>query len=158
MEAKKIYLDINIVADIIDSSRQNHGRALQLLKNLILNNSEVCISEDMLSTLYYILKDKTKTLNFFKEVVFVDWHVLVFGKKVIQDAVDLSLEKNLDLEDALQCLCAKENECDAFITNDKKFYDCGVNVMSNEEFNSVIFGKKELNSKSYTQDNEDHLK
>ena len=49
-------------------------------------------------------------------------------------AIDLSLEKKLDLEDVLQCLCAKENECRVFITHDKRFYDCGVEIMTSEEF------------------------
>jgi len=46
----------------------------------------------------------------------------------------MSLEKDLDLEDVLQCLCAKENGCDVFITNDRKFYDCGINIMTTEAF------------------------
>lgn len=47
-------------------------------------------------------------------------------------------EKNLDLEDLLQCLCAKENGCGYLITNDKKFCDCGVKVMSSVEFLNVV--------------------
>ncbi|MEA3384144.1 MAG: hypothetical protein U9Q20_05655 [Campylobacterota bacterium] len=48
----KIYLDTNIVADIIDSSRTGHDISLELLEFLVLNGYEICISEDMLSTLY----------------------------------------------------------------------------------------------------------
>jgi len=134
MENKKVYLDTNVVADIIDTSRQNHSDALELLKKLIINNYEIVISEDMLSTLYYILNDKEKTLQFFQEVVFVDWNVLAFGNSVLQNATKLSFEKKLDFEDLLQCLCAKENGCGHLITNDIKFYDCGVKVLTTEEF------------------------
>jgi predicted nucleic acid-binding protein len=53
---------------------------------------------------------------------------------VIQNAIDLSLEKNLDLEDVLQCLCVKENGCNALISNDKEFVDCGVSIYTTDEF------------------------
>jgi len=60
---------------------------------------------------------------------------------VIKNAIDLSLEKSLDLEDMLQCLSAKENGCKALITNDKKFYDCGLAIYTAEEFLKGIEGK-----------------
>ena len=62
------------------------------------------------------------------------WQIVPFGKDVIKNAINLSLEKNLDLEDTLQCLCAKENGCDILITNNNKFYDCGVSIYTTEEF------------------------
>ncbi len=134
METNKIFLDTNIVADIIYVSRPNHNQSLKLLKQLILHNYEICISEDMITTLYYILKDKKTTLKFFKDVIFNDWVILIFGKRVLKKAVQLSLEKNLDLEDTLQCLCAKENGCEVLITNDNKFCDCGLTICSTAEF------------------------
>jgi predicted nucleic acid-binding protein len=91
------------------------------------------ISEDMLSTLFYIQKDKRKTLEFFK-VIYKRWVISSFGKDVIKKAIDLSFENSLDLEDVLQCLCAKENGCDVLITNDKKFYDCDIKIMTIKEF------------------------
>lgn len=134
MQNKKVFLDTNIAVDIIDISRKGHGDALELLKKLILNSYEIYISEDMLSTLYYILNDKESTLQFFQEVVFVDWNVLAFGNSVLKNATKLSYEKKFDFEDMLQCLCAKENGCSFLITNDRKFCDCGINVLTPEEF------------------------
>jgi len=134
MESKKIFLDTNIVADLIDGSRPNHAQSLELLKYLVLNNYEICISEDMITTLYYILKDKESTLGFLQNVVFRDWTILMFGESVLKEAVQVSLDKNLDLEDILQCLCAKENGCKVLITNDKKFYNCGLSISQTEEF------------------------
>jgi len=62
------------------------------------------------------------------------WEIKAFGTNVISNAIALSLERNLDLEDALQCLCAKEHGCKVLITNDKKFHDCGIEIITNEEF------------------------
>ena len=130
----KIFLDTNIVADMIDSSRNNHFLALDFLKKSIINDYKLYISEDMISTLYYISKDKISTLDFIKNIVLIDWEIVSFGKKIIDNAIDISLKKNLDLEDILQCLCAKENNCKFLITNDKKFYNCGLGIRNLKEF------------------------
>ena len=133
LDSKKIFLDINIVIDGIDKDRPNNTIATKLIYALIVKGYEIVISEDMLSTIYYIQKNKKRTLDFFKTIQY-NWKISPFGEEVISKAIDLSLEKNLDLEDVLQCLCAKENGCQILITNDKKFYDCGIEILTAESF------------------------
>ena len=133
MVSKKVFLDTNIVIDGIDKERPNNTIATTLIYELIVNGYEIVISEDMLSTIYYIQKDKKRTLAFFK-VIQDSWKISSFGEEVIRKAIDLSLRKNLDLEDLLQCLCAKENGCQILITNDKKFYACGIEIYSTTSF------------------------
>jgi len=130
---KKVYLDINIVLDILDNSRQYSKEAKLLWQKIVEFDSEVVISEDMLSTIYYIHKDKSHTLEFLGTIKEI-WTISSFGKDVINRAIEVSLRKQLDFENVLQCLCAKKNECDMLITNDNKFYDCGINVYSSKEF------------------------
>ena len=129
----RVFFDTNIVLDIIDSSRKSHKNALRVWESSVHEGIDIVISEDMLSTIFYINEDKKYALEFFKFIQ-NEWHIIAFGKKVIEHAISLSLEKGLDLEDTLQCLCAKENGCNIFITNDKKSYDCGIKVISIEEF------------------------
>jgi predicted nucleic acid-binding protein len=129
----KVFLDINIVIDFIDSKRKRHLVVVELFKLLIEKEIEICISEDMFSTIFYIIKEKNKALKFFNYVL-KNWSVLPFGEKVLTKAVELSLEKSLDLEDLLQCLCAKYNSCDCFLTSDKKFYNCDVKIYTINEF------------------------
>ena len=137
MGSKRVFLDTNVVLDMLDSSRPNGDGIGELSKRLIVDGYVVVISEDMLSTIFYVHKDKRKTLEFLK-VISKRWIISTFGKDVIKKAIDLSFENNLDLEDVLQCLCAKENGCDILITNDKKFYDCGIRRVTVKEFlNSV---------------------
>ncbi len=133
MDFKKIFFDTNIVLDILNVSRLDSDNAKLLWKKLILNDCQIVISEDMLSTIFYINKNNEKTLEFFK-IIQNRWLIVPFGKEVIDNAIDLSLEKGLDLEDVLQCLCAKENGCEILITNDNKFYDCGVSIYTANEF------------------------
>lgn len=130
---KKVFLDTNVVIDILNSQRANHLNATKLLEYLIINDIEIVISEDMLSTIFYIVKDKKQTLNFFN-VILEDWSVVSFGKDIVKEAIALSLEKSLDLEDTLQCLCAKKNGCYALITHDNKFYNCGIDIVTTDEF------------------------
>ena len=133
MVYKTIFVDTNIVLDILDSSRKGNAVALKLVKSIIINKIKIVISEDMLTTIFYINSDKRRVLEFF-EIINKRWIVLPFGKSLINKAIDISLKKNQDLEDTLQCLCAKENKCIALITNDKNFPDCGIEVYTPEEF------------------------
>lgn len=133
MDSRKVFLDTNIVLDILDAERTSHKYAVSIWKRLVVHGDTIIISEDMLSTIFYIQKDKENTLEFFK-LIQKRWEIVSFGYKLISDSIDLSLEKKLDLEDVLQCQCAKENQCNIFITNDKKFYNCGMNVMNSKEF------------------------
>lgn len=138
----KIFLDINIVLDMIDSNRKNNSKIPLLLKKIILNDIDIVISEDMLSTLFYIQKDKKLVLKFLNTIQ-NKWIISPYGKDVISKAIEISLQNNLDLEDILQCLCAKKNSCIALVTSDSRFYDCGIKIYTIDEaieaFENKIF-------------------
>jgi predicted nucleic acid-binding protein len=143
MDKSNIFLDTNIVADMIDSKRVNHGQSLALLEMLMVENYNVFISEDMLSTLYYISNDKKATLDFFENIIYVDWQVVSFGHDVIKEATHLSLTKGVDLENILQCLCAKGKACDMLITNDKNFVNCGIEIVDYKKWTDRKEGKRQ---------------
>jgi len=130
--AIRLFLDINVILDIIDDARPSHQSSVKLWIKAVDESAEIFISEDMLSTIFYISRDKKHTLEFLQAIQ-SRWQIVSFGKKVILDAISYSIEKDIDLEDMLQCLCAKEHGC-VFITNDKKFYDCGVEICSVDDF------------------------
>lgn len=130
---KRVYLDVNIVVDILDTKRMKHIGVKKLLNVVYKNDIEIVISEDMLSTIFYIVKDKKAVLNFFK-VIQKRWVVSPFGDDVVKKSIELALKKNVDFEDVLQCLCAKQNQCDALITNDNNFVDCGLYICTVDEF------------------------
>jgi len=129
----KIFLDTNIVLDFLNADRIKHKISVQLIETLVSNSYQIIISEDMLSTIFYLSKNKQQTLSNLN-IIQQEWYISVFGEDVIKNAIDLSITNNLDLEDTLQCLCAKQNNCDALITNDKYFYDCGIKIQTANEF------------------------
>ena len=130
---QKVFLDTNIVLDFLDKKRVNHQKAKDLISKLIMKDSQIFISEDMLSTIFYISKDKEKVLLFF-EMIMNKWLVVPYGKELILRAIlECQENKGQDLEDTLQCLCAKEHNCEYIVTSDKGFVDCGVEVLGYEE-------------------------
>lgn len=132
---KNIYLDTNIILDFLDKNRLNHLKSKQLIKQLTLEENIIIISEDMLSTIFYIDKNNKKVLEFFKFII-DNWEVVSFGKSVIKEAISLCTNNpDQDLEDTLQCLCAKENNCEYLITNDSNFVSCGIKIIGYDFIN-----------------------
>jgi predicted nucleic acid-binding protein len=129
---KNIYLDTNIIIDMIDRARDNHPLARELMIKLSVQDYNVFFSEDMITTIYYILRGNEVVLHFFNNVI-DEWNIVPFNKKVIKEAIDFSLNNKTDLEDTLQCFCAKVNNC-ILLTNDKKFIDCGVEIVTYNDF------------------------
>ena len=127
------FLDTNIVLDILIGSREKHQKGKELILYLLENDFEIVISEDMLSTIYYVSKNKEMTLKFF-QVIQNEWTILAYGKEVISKSLEFSLKNSSDLEDTLQCVCAKEYQCDFLITNDKKFVNCGITIFDYESY------------------------
>jgi len=124
----RLFLDTNIVLDFLDRQRVDHEKAKALIKDIVVNEHQVVISEDMLSTVYYIHKEKPKVLDFF-ETILKEWEVVPYGPKVIAQAIAHCRMSGEDFEDALQCLCAKENGCIYIVTSDKGFAQCGVEIV-----------------------------
>ena len=77
---KTVFLDTNIILDIVDSNRINNKKAVQLWSILVRKQYTITISEDMLSIIFYINKDKRQTLNFFK-IITNRWKIVPFGKE-----------------------------------------------------------------------------
>jgi len=129
----KIYLDTNVIVDIIDRARLNHPEAKKLVSKLVKDDYKVYFSEDIISTIYYILRGNEAVLHFFKNAI-QEWSVVPFGLDTINKSIEFSLKYKTDLEDTLQCFCAKANGCNIFLTNDKKFIDCGINILTYDKF------------------------
>ena len=133
----RVFLDTNIIVDIIDTTRKYHNFARKVVEIIYNNKIDVVISEDMLTTIYYIVRNKINVLKFLDYIV-KNWYVCSYGEELIKNAIKISFKNQVDFEDVLQCLCALENKCEIFITNDKKFYNCGIKIMKSEEFVKVF--------------------
>ena len=129
----RVFFDTSIVLDILTQERKNHSKAKELLTYLLLNDYEIVINEDMLSTIYYIAKNKSATVMFFQTIQ-EEWLIVPYDKENIDKAFAFALDNSADLEDTLQCFCARAYDCECVITSDKKFVDCGIAIVNYEEF------------------------
>lgn len=131
---RKVFIDANIVLDFLDSLRLSHEKSVNLFNALLDNDYQPLITEDLLTVIYYIVKDKKKVLSFLSTIL-KQWDVIPFGKEIISEALALCLKDiKLDFEDVLQSLSAKNSGCSLIITNDKNFYNCGIDVITSDDF------------------------
>ena len=132
----KIFLDINVVLDILDDKRPFHSFAVTLYQFIEANKADAFISESILATTDYILQKTTgkeTRITLFSELL--DYlQVLPCSNKICRAALQ---NKFSDLEDALLYQVAIEHSVDYFITNDKslkKLSVPGLPVISTNEF------------------------
>jgi predicted nucleic acid-binding protein len=133
----KIFLDTNIVLDFLDDKRLKNREAIKIIENAIINKNKLVISEDILTTVYYIAKKTVsrKRILVVFEMIVSEFLIVNFGKNVIKKSIKLCQRSNKsDFEDVSQAVCAESHQCDMIITNDKNFPKLKVPVKTAEEF------------------------
>ena len=85
MDCKKVFLDANIILDFLNKKRLNHKLAYQLLYYLEINDYSIVISEDMITNIFYIEKNKKSVLNFLNDIILNRWTIAPFGTEVIKN-------------------------------------------------------------------------
>ena len=119
--AYKIFLDVNILVDFFDGSRQHHEPTKQLMQKIEDEIIAGFVSESVINTTVYLIqkgyapKDLRKIINDLSGILFV----LPCSNKTIQAACLLPMN---DLEDAVLYQLALENKLDYFLTHDKGAY------------------------------------
>ena len=118
----KIFLDINILIDFLDSKRLHHQDAVQLITKAEAGSCDVFVTESVLNTTAYLvrkdydaiaIKPVFKGLLAFTEIIPVDNFIYQLG---IQKSVT-------DLEDAVLYAAASHARLDYFMTNDLKDFN-----------------------------------
>lgn len=136
----KIFIDTNILIDIIVSSLDENGKKIQNARVdfSLVWKTKSCIEDILLSdanckfvlygysiaTAFFRLTNNQKrlrisTLDFLLDDEF--WEITNDSKKLRLEAIRLSKSKNADYEDMVQYLCAKNTNSSMIITNDKNF-------------------------------------
>ena len=57
---KKIFLDANVVLDLLDAVRPEHHASRRVIEKIIRNGHRAVVTEDILTTVYSIVKDKQR--------------------------------------------------------------------------------------------------
>jgi len=126
----KVFVDTNIFLDLI-LKRENFKEALLIFNSIEKKISRAVVLDITILNIDYIAKKQVKDIRDFLKLV--NQHFLVTGatNSMIQSAIEI---ENKDLEDNLQYLSAKKQNCDLIITNDKGFASHEMQRMTSIEF------------------------
>jgi len=142
---KKVFLDFNILLDLMDTKRVSSQKTIQFIINLKENYQiEFFTSSNFIYTSSFILRkfDNQKIIDYIKILIEELELKLVNFKMSILTIGELFLDKtNLkDLEDIFMIFTAIEYNCDFFLTNDKeilknrKDFENSISIITPNEF------------------------
>jgi predicted nucleic acid-binding protein len=124
MENKKLFIDTNIIIDLLDKKRVSHENSKKIIQTALVEDIPLAMSDDIITTVYYLsqkLIKRDELLDFIR-FLNLNFTILPFTKEIIDDAIDICQKNSsYDFEDTLQSVCAKQNNFNTIITNDKQF-------------------------------------
>lgn len=130
---EKIFVDANIVMDLLEKREEFYQEAQELFTLSDKKNVKLYVSALTLANVHFLL---FKHLKMEARKVLAKFKVLVEILAVDDKIIDLSLASNLkDFEDAIQYYTAIENEMDIIITRNKKdFKNLNLPILTAKEF------------------------
>ena len=127
----KIFYDTNIFLDLL-LKRERVKSAKTVIQSVLDGSVEGYISDITLLNIDYIAKKQVVDIRSFLYLITEHFKIVGAENKEMNDALLLT---NKDLEDNLQYILAKTNHCHLIITNDKKFIETDIKVISSDRFN-----------------------
>ncbi len=139
--AYKIFLDVNIMADFLDTDRKEHFTATALFSAIEKQKIKAYFSESVINTTGYILR-KIIEVDVFKTLM-ADLLKIIKVLPCTNEMVKAAyLNAKNDLEDAVLYQLAISGKLDYFITNDNKDFQKLANpslpILSAEKFLELI--------------------
>ncbi len=126
----KIFVDTNIFLDLI-LKREHYKEALLILNAIEKKHFEAFILDITILNIDYIAKKQTKDIRDFLRAINALFNIIGGSNLSVRKALGLD---NVDLEDNLQYISAKESKCNLIVTNDRKFISKDIKLFSSEEF------------------------
>src|SRR5574344_2186292 len=140
----KIFLDTNILLDILSSERVSSQNTKELFLKYSNEKYLFIINDLSLTTLYYIGSkiNRDKTFDFMKNITFNNpLFKVYYTKKEDLEEIYNFMDENIcaDFEDLQQYIAARNCSCEAIITNDKNFPKLDIPLIrTNLEFENYI--------------------
>lgn len=130
---EKIFVDANIVMDLLEKREQFYQEAQELFTLSDKKNVKLYVSALTLTNVHFLL---FKHLKMEARKVLAKFKVLVEVLAVDDKIIDLSLASDFkDFEDAIQYYTAIQNEMDIIITRNKKdFKNSDLPILTAKEF------------------------
>lgn len=132
---KKVFLDANIILDMIDINRNRVTLTKKLISEFISSGYIIFTSCDIFTTVYYVASKKIDSLSVVEELekILEFIEVIPIDIDIINQAIMITKQSpKSDMEDVLQYVCAKTVRCDFIVTNDKQFYSSDIKIISSD--------------------------
>lgn len=134
---KKVFLDTNIVLDLLGQREGFYQPAQVLLTHLRNKGLKAIVSALTIANTHYILSERLKLKD--AKNILGQFKVLVEIVPLDEDIIELALESDFnDFEDVLQYYSALTAKSDIIITRNKKdFKKSAIPLMSAREYNQL---------------------
>ena len=138
---KKIFVDSDIILDLMLERDQFFNSAAELFNLIEKNKIKASVSALHFSNLHYIIR-KVKSNDLAKSVL-RKLAIIVNILTIDEKTIELALESDFpDFEDAIQYYACLDNDIDVIVTRNKKDYISGkLPVMSAEEYLATLKSK-----------------
>jgi len=134
---KRVFIDANIFIDANDDSRVSYKASYQIVPYLLSQQISIYTSCDLITTIYYILskKDKLKALSSIEQLNKI-CKIIDFSNKDVAKTCALMRDDTdyTDLEDTMQYILAKRENCEMIVSNDKRFISKDIPLFTSIEF------------------------
>ncbi len=141
MKISRVFLDANILLDMIDRDRGRIDRTRYLLAKMLEEGVVLYTSCDILSNIYYVARKQLPKQQLIEEMLRIIeiFEIVEINKTMAKSSLLKNLEApNLDFEDLLQRACAETRECDLIVSNDKRFVQGDIPVVSTAEAEKLM--------------------
>ncbi len=133
--AISVYIDTNIIMDLLDEDRRKHSASVEKIRALLNDDAELYINSDTLTTSFYLLRSQKKatvseSLYALRKTTKI-CNLVTVEMPQIDQAISLCEDPDTDFndyEDALQYVCARKINAEAILSNDQGFVSPDVPV------------------------------
>ena len=136
MKLQRVFVDANVIVDLFED-RAYSTYLVPVIEKLIILEVELFTSCDLITTVYYVLSksDREKALDSIEDAITL-FKLIPFSNEEVIEAVNLMRNNNnfKDLEDTIQYVLAKKENCDLILTNDKKFFSPDIETLTTKDF------------------------
>ena len=133
----RVFIDANIILDTFSQDRKYYKYSLDTYSFLLKQQYQLFTSCDLITTIYYVdsKKDKRQALKNIQSIN-KTLKVIDFSNDEVAQTCELMLKDSdyKDLEDTLQYIMAKKENCDMIISNDENFVSRDIEVLTSEAF------------------------
>ena len=138
----RIFLDTNVLIDIIQAERESHNYSMAILQAVRISPLTACLSTQSIVDASYVFSQGSKApLEEFKKAIRLIGSIADILGVEPEDIEAANFGELADYEDAVQLSCAIRNGCDVLITNDRKFQNYAqITCYSPKEFFVHLFG------------------